>query len=135
MIDVENEIFSPVAEALRAAFPGIYVTSHPYSGIPQEIPCVYLSEESNTSDKSTIDSSGLEKYVNLVFKADVFSNKAAGAKSQCKAIMGFLGDLLFSVNFVRTANKPESPLSGGKIFWQSARFEAETDGERMFRKY
>ena len=133
MIDIENEIFSPIATELREEFPGIYVTGRAENGIPQSLPCVVLSEIDNYTAKRQIDSSGIEKYVEITYKVDVFSNKSAGNKAECKAIMAAIADRLYGLNFHREANKPEEPLNNGKIFWQSARFVAKTDGEKLYR--
>ena len=43
MIDAENEVFSTVAAPVRAAFPGIHMTSEVVA-IPHTFPCASLVE-------------------------------------------------------------------------------------------
>ena len=47
MIDVESLIFSQVAEALRVAFPGIFVSGE-YVDTPAKFPAVTIVESDNT---------------------------------------------------------------------------------------
>mgnify|MGYP001192941776 CR=1 FL=1 len=53
MIDVESLIFSQVAEALRVAFPGIFVSGE-YVDTPAKFPAVTIVE----SDNSTANANG-----------------------------------------------------------------------------
>ena len=46
MIDVESQIYTPIAEALRAQFPGILVSGE-YVNAPTRFPYVSLVEQDN----------------------------------------------------------------------------------------
>ena len=134
MVNIENEIYSIIAEALRREFPGIYVTGREQTGAPETLPCAYLAQVDIFTPKKLIDSSGREKFVDITFKADVFSNLAGQQKAQCRAMMALISDMLFALYLRREADKPGSPIGSGSIYWQSARFVARTNGSLIFRK-
>ena len=52
MIDVESQIYTPIAEALRAQFPGILVSGE-YVNAPTRFPYVSLVEQDTTPRKLT----------------------------------------------------------------------------------
>lgn len=134
MIDIENELFTPIAQALRKSFPGVYVTGESVSGIPSQLPCVSLYEMDNFSPASMIDSSGEEKFSDITYQVTAYSNKASGKKSDCKAMMALVDSMLFAQNFTRQSKTPEVALNEGKIYWQAARYVARTDGKYIYRR-
>lgn len=55
MIDVESQIYTPIAEALRAQFPGILVSGE-YVNAPTRFPYVSLVEQDNYTTDAHMDS-------------------------------------------------------------------------------
>lgn len=134
MIDLENEIYTLVTQELKNNFAGIFTTGKAQNGVPAKIPCVSVIEVDNASPKAKIDSSGVEKYSDLAYLISAYSNKASGEKQQCKDIMKVADSVMFGLNFTRESKTPEIPLNDGKIYWQSARYVARTDGIYIYRK-
>lgn len=105
MIDVENEIFTKVAAALREQFAGITVDSvTTYS--PSNFPCVYIEEADNYSYQSSRDSGSNENHVVVVYEVNVYSNKASGKKAECKAIIAAVDEIMNGLGFTRNTKTP-----------------------------
>lgn len=61
MIDVESQIYTPIAEALRAQFPGILVSGE-YVNAPTRFPYVSLVEQDNYTTEAHMDSGDTERF-------------------------------------------------------------------------
>lgn len=131
MIDVENEIFNPIAEEVRVQFPGAYVTGE-YVREPSKFPHVSIVEMDNYM--THLDTSNQERYSAVMYEVNVYSNKATGKKSECRAIMGVIDAMMYCRNFVRISMNPVPNLENATIYRITARYVAETDGHKMFRK-
>lgn len=105
MIDVETEIFSYIATALRSEYQGIYVASEKRR-MPTKYPAVQIVEMSNVTSQDTSDSGTNENHADVMYEVNVFSNLASGAKLEAKAIMGFIDDLFLEKGFVRQLLEP-----------------------------
>jgi hypothetical protein len=105
VIDVENEIFSRVAAAVRAAFPSVFMSGE-YIRTPPKFPFVSLVEMSNTAYDRTQSSAGLENHASLMYEVNVYSNRTSGKKSECKAILAIIDSLLVGMGFTRTMKNP-----------------------------
>jgi hypothetical protein len=69
----------------------------------------------------------------LVFEANVYSNKTAGAKQECKDIMQLVDEQMQSLNFVRLFCTP-SKNADKKYFRMTARYRAVISEEyRLYR--
>ena len=105
MIDIENAVFTEVATALRANFPGITVESvTTYS--PSKFPCVCIEETDNYSLLSTRDTASNENHATVVYEVNVYSNKAKGKKTEAKAILAAVDSVLNGLGFTRTTKSP-----------------------------
>lgn len=131
MIDVEAKIYSPIAEALKAEFPGIFVTSEPVA-TSAKFPAVSIVQQDNYMSVNKLDNSGRERFATLMFQIDVYSNKSSGRKSQCKQIMNVVDEMMFALNFTRITLTP-LPMPDDGYYRYTARYRAETDGETMYR--
>ncbi len=131
MIDIESKIYSPIAIALKAEFPGIFVTSEPVAASAQ-FPAVSIVQQDNYMSSSKLDNSGRERFATVMFQVDVYSNKASGRKTQCKEIMGVIDEMMFAKNFTRLSMTP-LPMPDDGYYRYTARYRAETDGETMYR--
>lgn len=113
MIDIENEIFSAVATALRSEFSGINVYSK-LNLAPTVFPCVCFEEADNAVYRRTQDSASLENHAEVLFEANVFSSKTSGAKAECKAIFAVIDGIMESRGFTRLNKRPvdeEAPIT------------------------
>lgn len=131
MIDVEAKIYSPIAIALKAEFPDIFVTSEPVA-TSAKFPAVSIVQQDNYMSVNKLDNSGRERFATLMFQVDVYSNKSSGRKTQCKQIMNVVDKMLFALNFTRITLTP-LPMPDDGYYRYTARYRAETDGETMYR--
>lgn len=133
MIDVEAKVYTPIATALRDAFPGIEVSGE-YVKAPSEFPHVSIVEADNYTTSAHMDTSETERYATLMYEINVYSNKGVGKKSECKAIMQLIDSLMYGMNFTRLALTPIPNLDDATIYRMIARYRAETDGTTIFRR-
>lgn len=101
MIDYYSEIFTTVAEALRAKVPGVYVTGTVNSSDAPKFPCVAFAEANNTDD--CIDNGPEAPAARLQYKVTVLSNKTGGRVTEARHILGEVDSILQSLNFRRTS--------------------------------
>lgn len=125
MIDIENEVFQRIATRLKEEFPGIVVYGDE-RGVPSSFPCVTLIEADNAEDANTIDSSATEKYANLMYESNAYSNLTRGKKAQCKSIMAVIDDEYRRMGFLRTAMLP-TPMLDATIYRMTARHTGKAD--------
>ena len=133
MIDVENQIYTPIAEALREAFPGID-TSGEYVKAPSAFPHVSIVEQDNYPTLTHLSTSDSEEYSTIMYEVNVYSNKASGKKAQCRSIMKVIDDLMYRRNFTRISLSPVPNLENATIYRLVARYRAETDGVNLYRR-
>lgn len=131
MIDIETKIYSPIATALMAEYPDIFVTSEPVP-TPGKPLVVGIVQQDNYMSANKLDNSGRERFATVMFQVDVYSNLKTGKKSKCKEVMDFIDKMLFSLNFTRLSLTPlPSPDTG--YYRYTARYRAETDGGTLYR--
>lgn len=133
MIDVESKVYTPIATALRSAFQGIDVSGE-YVNAPSVFPHVSIVEADNYTTLAHLDNSDSEKYATLMYEVNVYSNKGARKKSECKQIMATIDDLMYSMNFTRIAMTPIPNMGNASIYRVTARYRAETDGTNIYRR-
>lgn len=133
MIDLEPELFTILATALRAAFSGIFVTGEAVSA-PAAFPCASIVERSNTTYSRTLDSANKEHHANLMYQCDYYSNLTSGKKTQCKAMAKVVDDIMIGYNFTRTFLEPVDNVGAG-IYRMTARYTAVADNDkRIYRR-
>ena len=126
MIDLENEIFTAVATAVRQAHTGTSIKSE-YVRSPASFPTVALSEIDNVNVDSLMDSSREEKYAGLGYRLQVFSNKESGKKSEAKAIFKTADEILCGMGFRRRTYSTTPEIYNSTIFSITATYEAIAD--------
>lgn len=100
MIDIENEIFTLVATALRTPYPNINVQGViTYS--PSVFPTVCIEEIDNYSDTATRTNGSNENFTNLTYEVTIYSNKVPGGKQECKDILSVVDSTLQTKGFTR----------------------------------
>lgn len=105
MIDVENSIFTKVKTALKKKFPNITVESvTTYS--PSKFPFVCIEEADNYSYLSTRDSGSNENHATVVYEVNAYSNKTSKKKSECKAIIATVDEVMNGLGFTRNTKTP-----------------------------
>lgn len=134
MIDCENEIFSKVAESVRAVYPSAFVSSE-YVRTPPKFPFVSLIEMSNTAYDRTQSSGGLENHASLMYEVNVYSNKKSGKKSECKAIAALIDSELATLGFSRTMLQPIPNMDDATIYRMTGRYTAViSKDKKLYRR-
>ena len=134
MIDVENEIFSKVAESVRAAYPSVFISGE-YVRTPPKFPFVSLIEMSNTAYDKTQTSGSLENHASLMYEVNVYSNKTSGKKSECKEIAALIDNELAALGFSRTMLQPIPNMDDATIYRMTGRYTAViSKDQKVFRR-
>ena len=133
MIDIESQIYTPIAEALRATFPGISVSGE-YVPAPSRFPYVSIVEQDNYATEARVDSSEQERFATLMYEVNVYSNKSPGKKSVCRSVMNTIDKLMYGMNFRRISLSPVPNMENATIYRLVARYRAETDGTNLYRR-
>lgn len=105
MVDIENEVFTELATALRERFTPIYVSGE-LSLNPSTFPAVFIEEADNYSDVFTRDSSTNDRHSVLMYEVNVFSNKSVGKKAEAKAIFKVIDSVFDNLGFTRKSKVP-----------------------------
>ena len=131
MIDCENEVYTRIARILRDKFPGINIAGE-YVNAPSSFPHVSITQSDNSvvSEQMT----GSAEMAQVVFEINIYSNKADGRKTECKAIAKVIDDVMFRMNFKRMALTPIPNMEDATIYRIVARYRAMTDGKYFYRR-
>ena len=134
MIDIENQVFDRIAMKVREQFPDIFITGE-YVNSPSSFPAVSLVEMDNSVRESTVDSGSNEKHANVMYEVNVYSNKTAGKKSECKAIMALIDRELIAMGFVRSTLTPVQNEYDSTIYRMLGRYRAAVSSDyKIFRR-
>ena len=122
MIDVENDVYSTVANELRTAFPGISVYGE-YIESPANFPAVTIVEADNRvlTNMRTVK---IENAASVMYEVNVYSNKASVRKEQAKAIATKADEVFESLGFTRTFREQIPNLRDATIYRIVCRYEA-----------
>lgn len=105
MVDIENAVFTKVKTALTKQFPNITVESvTTYS--PSKFPFVCIEETDNYSYLPTRDTGSNENHVTVVYEVNAYSNKTSKKKSECKAIIAAVDEVMNGLGFTRNTKTP-----------------------------
>ncbi len=131
MKDVEHELYTIVAKALREQYADIFVTGEPVNA-PPKFPCVSFYEDDNYTSRDDLDSSSTEKFVVMRYRVDVYTNDASGKKDKAKDIMSVIEPILYLKDFTRFSRTPLNDL-GDKIYHLVATYRVKFDGDAFYR--
>lgn len=131
MIDIESKIYTLCRTAILAEDSTVFVTSEP-TAADAKFPCVSIVQQDNYMSVNKLDNSGRERFATLMFQVDTYSDKQSGKKSQCKALMNIVDEVLFALNFTRLSLTP-IPMANDGYYRLTARYRAETDGTNLYR--
>ena len=88
MIDIENEVFSAIASAVRTKYSDAYVVGE-YVKSPSKFPCVSVVEIDNSAYDNTQTSGSLENHASVTYEVNIYSNKTSGKKSEYPRAIDF----------------------------------------------
>jgi hypothetical protein len=133
MIDIENQVFSTIATALRAQYSGIFVSGE-FNDVPARFPSVTIVESDNSVlQKMMTIAPNLENAVSLMYEVNVYTNSVGYKKSEAKDIMETIDNEFSKMGFTRTMCNPVSNLQDATIYRIVARYEGIADNN--FRIY
>lgn len=132
MYNVESLVLTDIAKVLREEFDTIDIASE-YVRQPSKFPHVSIVESDNYMLMEALDSSDKERYSAVMYEVNVYSNKTSGKKAECRKIMGIIDNMMYDMNFIRTALTPVPNMEDATIYRMTARYQAVTNGTTMFR--
>ncbi len=134
MIDIENQVFDRVAKRVREQFPDIFITGE-YVNSPSSFPAVSLVEMDNSLREPTVDSGSNENHANVMYEVNVYSNKTAGKKSECKAIIALIDTEMTAMGFVRSTLTPVQNEYESTIYRMVGRYRAAVSSDyKIYRR-
>lgn len=125
MIDIENFLFTRVKNALQKSVN----CGTEYPNRQGTFPFLTLSVIDNSVFERFIDSARLENAAEFTVEVNVFSNKSAGKKEECKKIMREADLVLEELNLTRTMCQPMPNLQDATIYRMTARYKGIADKE------
>lgn len=123
MIDIESAVFNTVATKVREIFPDIFMVGE-YVKSPPSFPAVSLMEMDNSTRIETIDSGSNENHANVMYEVNVYSNKTAGKKSECRAIIALIDEEMLAMGFSRATLTPVPNENDSTIYRMVGRYRA-----------
>lgn len=134
MIDIESMVFDRVATRLREQFPNIFIAGE-YVYSPPSFPAVSLVEMENSIRAETVDSGSNENHVNVMYEVNVYSNRVAGKKSECKEIVALLDNEMTAMGFVRSTLTPVPNEYDSTIYRMVGRYQAAVSTDhKIYRR-
>lgn len=128
MIDIESEVFTAISTALKAQFPGIAVESVT-TYRPSKFPCVCIEEADNYSYRQSRDSKSNDNHSTVAYEINAYSNKTSGKKTECKAILAVVDDIMIGLGFTRNTKAPIN-LDDNLMYRLFARYTAVVSKDR-----
>jgi hypothetical protein len=120
MIDIESSIVYDISQALTPVFDNVIISTE-YVPDPPTFPHVSIEEADNYTNTDAIDSSGIEKFVNVMYEINIHTNDRVAKKSHAKTILNIIDDLLIQKGFSRTLRSPQL-MNEGLIYRLVARY-------------
>lgn len=106
MIDIENEVFNRVAQALREDIEGVQVYDERVA-VMSKLPAVVLIEDSNARLPGTMSlSNDPPLSADLMYTVEIYSNLEYGKKTQCKKIREIVAREMNDMGFNQTYSDP-----------------------------
>ena len=134
MIDIENKVFDRVATRVREVFPDIFMAGE-YVKSPPAFPAVSLVEMDNSTRIDTIDSGSNENHANVMYEVNVYSNKTAGKKSECKEIITLIDEEMLAMGFSRSTLTPVPNEYDSTIYRMVGRYKATVSSDhKIYRR-
>ena len=128
MIDIESVVFNQVATKVREVFPNIFMVGE-YVHSPSSFPAVSLIETDNSTFVNTIDSGSNENHANVMYEVNVYSNKTAGKKTECRDILALLDEEMLAMGFSRSTLTPVPNEYDSTIYRMVARYRATVSSD------
>lgn len=123
MIDIENEVYTAVRNAVLADFPSASV-SGAYEPSPSAFPHLTVECTNNSVYERLESSLEMENAVSMQFDLNGYSNKQNGKKSECKALMDSADNVMKAFGFRRLSLRIVPNLADASIYRMTATYTA-----------
>ena len=131
MIDHSNEIFNFVAVALRSNYKGIKVVGE-YVATPTTFPTVTVDETQNIP--THLDSSAQNKYAEVVYRVQIFSNKKNGKRAQAREIYASVDASMQALGFFAETYTTTPAVYNSEVYCITVTYRGVVDREgRIYR--
>lgn len=130
MIDIENEVYAAVSKAVRVKYPKVYMTGLPFKA-PPSFPCISFSEVDNQVYRATRTSGNIENHVQVVYRANVYSNSTTKRKSECKDIISIIDETMMNLGFTRTMCSPVDNEEDSTVYRMIAQYRAVVSKDKV----
>ena len=119
MIDFSNEIFNAVAKHLRSLYKGIQVKGE-YVATPAKFPTVTIDETSNIP--VSLDSATTNKYADVVYRVQVFSNKENGKRAEAREIYKSVDEKMMELGLFAKSYTSTPTIYNSEVYTITATF-------------
>lgn len=141
MIDVENMIFDKVFNDLSSALPGMTLDiTNAYDEESAKFPTVVVRETGNISYRRSATDNSSENHARITYEIEVYSDKTATGRTECKTILNAADEVMQSMKFRRIHKN--RPININRTVWrQYARYEVivgkpqNINGNTVFQMY
>lgn len=131
MIDIEFDIYNIVRSTVDELMgEGKVEVSSVYTKDPAHFPFVSVVETDNYSDDRTRTTDCNENFVMVTYEVNIYSNKNATKKSECKKIAKAIDDKLMQMNFSRLVLTQIPNLLDSTVYRMTGRYRVMVDKNR-----
>ena len=124
MIDKSNEIFNDVATDLRSTYSGVKVVGE-YVATPTQFPTVTLDEIQNIPVHQ--DTAVENKYAEVVYRVQIFSNSKKGKRAQARAIYSTVDAKLQSLGLYAVTYTTTPAVYNSEVYSITATYRGVID--------
>ena len=128
MIDIEQEVYNAVRTAVLTAYPTATIALVE-ERTPAKFPFVAIQEMTNATKADTIDSGTTEKYAELMYQVDCYSNAATGRRAECKGLISVVDGVMTRLGFYRAMSSPVN-MDRATAYRMTARYTASVDANK-----
>ena len=121
MIDYSNEIFTKIANAVWKIHGKETQVIGEYVATPKRFPCVTVDEILNIPSQKD---NRKEKFVNVTYRVQVFSNKTRGKRAEARQIFHTVSDAMYELNLIGKTYTTLPEVYNSEIYQIKATFEA-----------
>lgn len=126
MIDIENEVYTRLRNAIIAYNSSIKVAGADLAKATS-FPTVVFTQQDSSTYTNTSDSGSLENHASFLFQIDVYDNDQTKRKTNCKKIMGIVDEEMLAMGFTRKSLSPTPNLQDMSIYRLTARYTGIAD--------
>lgn len=134
MIDIENDVFDEAIKHVTQRYPKVNAASE-YVKSPAAFPHLSLYEADNIVLQRTQTGEHTENHVQVMYEANIYSNRANRKKQECRDIAMALDDAMMRMGFTRIMFNSIPNMNDASIYRITARYTAVVSKDKtIFRR-